>query len=81
MVPPSNGTGEKRLREMLNQRYYHPKFHYHIDELKCKDCQKHKLAGSGYDLLPAKEDVRIAPWKDCHQFDWAMESQSQWLTS
>jgi hypothetical protein len=55
--------GEKRLREMLNQRYYHTKLHYHIDKLKCKDCQKHKLAGRGYGLLPERE-VRIALWEE-----------------
>ncbi len=32
--------GEKRLQETLNQRCYHPRLHYHIDKLKCKDCQK-----------------------------------------
>jgi hypothetical protein len=46
---------------------------YLIDKLKCKDCQKHKLAGHGYGLLPTRE-ARIAageevainlvgPWK------------------
>ena len=65
--------GEKRLHEIINQRYYHPKLHHHIDKLKCKDCQKHKLTGHGHGLLP-KHDVRIAsgeevainligPWK------------------
>ncbi len=44
--------GEKRLQEMSNQLYYHPRLHYHIDKLKCKYCQKHKLAGHGYGLLP-----------------------------
>jgi hypothetical protein len=37
--------------------------HYHIDKLKCKDCQKHKLSGRGYGLLP-KQEVRIAPWEE-----------------
>ncbi len=37
--------------------------HYHIDKLKCKDCQKHKLVGHGYSLLP-KQEVRIAPWEE-----------------
>ncbi len=55
--------GEKRLQETLNQRYYHPRLCYHIDKLKCKDCQKHKLAGRGYGLLP-KQEVRIAPWEE-----------------
>jgi hypothetical protein len=44
--------GEKRLCETLNQGYYQPKLRYHIDKLKCKYCQKHKLAGRGYGLIP-----------------------------
>ncbi len=51
--------GEKRLHETLNQHYHHPKFWYQI-ELKCKGCQKYKLAGCGYGLLP-KQEVQIAP--------------------
>ncbi len=54
--------GEKRLRDMLNQCYHHPKSRYHIDKLKCKDCQKYKVPGRGYGLLP-KREVRTAPWK------------------
>jgi hypothetical protein len=56
-------SGEKRLREKLNQRYYHPRLHYHIDKLKCKECQKHKLECRGYGLLP-KQEVWIAPWEE-----------------
>jgi hypothetical protein len=63
--------GEKRLQETLNQHYYHPRLCYHIEKLKCKDCQKHKLEGRGYGLLPERD----------HRFDWAMEGQSQWSTS
>jgi hypothetical protein len=55
--------GEKRLQETLNQRYYHPRLCYHIDKLKCKDCQKYKLDGCGYGLLP-KQEVRIAPCEE-----------------
>jgi hypothetical protein len=55
--------GEKRLQDMLNQYFHHPKSHYHIDKLKCKDCQKYKLAGCGYGLLP-KQEVRIATWEE-----------------
>jgi hypothetical protein len=33
--------GEKRLGEMLNQGYDHPKLCYHIDSLKCRDSQKY----------------------------------------
>jgi hypothetical protein len=53
----------KRLREMLNQCHHHPNLWFQIDELKCKDCQKYKLAGRGYGRLP-KQEVRIAPWKE-----------------
>jgi hypothetical protein len=40
-------SGEKRLQDTLNQRYHRPELRYHINELKCKDCQKYKLAGHG----------------------------------
>ncbi len=55
--------GEKRLCETLKQLYHHPKLRYHIDRLKCKDCQKYKLAGRGYGLIP-KRSVQIAPWEE-----------------
>jgi hypothetical protein len=55
--------GEKRLQKMLSQHYHHPILRYHIEKLKCKDCQKYKLAGRGYGLLP-KREVRIAPWEE-----------------
>ena len=55
--------GEKRLQDTMNQRYHHPKLCYHIEKLKCKDCQKYKLAGHGYGLLP-KQEVWIAPWEE-----------------
>ncbi len=55
--------GERRLRETLNQCYHYLKLCYHIDRLKCKDCQRYKLAGHGCGLLP-KREVRIAPWEE-----------------
>jgi hypothetical protein len=55
--------GKKRLQETLDQCYHHPRLRYHIEKLKCKDCQKHKLKGRGYGLLP-KREVRIAPWEE-----------------
>ena len=54
---------EKRLQDTLNQRYHHLKLRYHIEKLKCKDCQKYKLEGRGYGLLPEQE-VQIAPWEE-----------------
>ncbi len=47
----------------LQERYYHPKLRYTIDRFKCSHCQKHKLSGHGYGLLPECE-VHIAPWED-----------------
>ena len=55
--------GQHRLQDTLNARYYHPKLRWHVDNLKCRDCQKHKLAGRGYGLLP-KREVRVAPWEE-----------------
>jgi hypothetical protein len=52
-----------RLQDTLNQRYHHPRLHYHIEKLKCKHCQEYKLAGHGYGLLP-KQELRIAPWEE-----------------
>jgi hypothetical protein len=48
---------------MLNQHYHHPKLRYHIEKLKRSDCQKYKLAGRGYGLLP-KQEVQIAPLEE-----------------
>jgi hypothetical protein len=55
--------GEKRLQETLKQHNHHPKLHYHIEKLNCKDCQRHKLECCGYGLLP-KREVWIAPWEE-----------------
>ena len=35
----------------------------HIDNYKCADCQKHKLSGKGYGLLPEQE-VRCEPFEE-----------------
>ncbi len=47
----------------MNQHYHHPELCCHIDKLKCKDCQKYKLAGRGYGLVP-KREVWTAPWEE-----------------
>ena len=73
--------GEKRLQEMLNQHYNHPRLRYHIDKLKCKNCQKHKLAGRGYGLPTQTRGADCTLGRSCHQFDWTLEGQNQWLTS
>jgi hypothetical protein len=63
----------KRLREALNQQHHHPKLRYQIDKLKCKDCQKYKLAGP-----TQTRSVDCTMGRSRHQFDWTMEGQSQW---
>ncbi len=55
--------GEKRLSELLKQRYHHPSLRRHVEQLKCTDCQKYKIPGRGYGLLPERE-VRVAPWEE-----------------
>ena len=55
--------GEKRLKESLRQQYYHPSLRRHIEQLKCQDCQRYKIPGRGYILLP-KQEVHVAPWEE-----------------
>ena len=55
--------GQSQLNKTLRQRYYHPKLRYHIDRVKCKHWQRHKLTGRGYGLLP-KRELGIAPWEE-----------------
>jgi hypothetical protein len=56
-------SGEICLRETLQQRYHHSKLQYTIDKFKCEHCQRHKLSGKGYGLLPERE-MQIAPWEE-----------------
>jgi len=55
--------GSKRLRETLQKRYYHPQLRRTVDKYQCEHCQKHKLSGKGYGLLPERE-LRVAPWTE-----------------
>ena len=55
--------GDTRLRATLNQRYHHQYLRRTIDTFKCEHCQRHKLSGKGYGLLPERE-MRIAPWEE-----------------
>jgi hypothetical protein len=47
--------GQKRLRETLHQRYYHPQLRRQIDTFRCEHCQRYKLT---------ERQVRIAPWEE-----------------
>ena len=47
--------GSKRLYEHINQRYYNRDIRKHIDRFNCNYCQRNKLEGRGYGLLPERE--------------------------
>ena len=55
--------GEKQLRETLKLRYHHPQLRHTIDNFKCEHCQRHRLSGRGYGLLPERE-MQTAPWEE-----------------
>ena len=55
--------GSKRLRETLKKRYYHPQLRRTVNKDQFEHCQKHKLLGKGYGLLPERE-LCIAPWTE-----------------
>ena len=55
--------GQTRMRDTLQTRYHSSKLRSEIEKLVCEECQKHKLAGKGYGLLPERE-VRVAPWEE-----------------
>ena len=51
------------MRLTLQTRYYHPELRRHTDEYKCDACQRHKLNGRGYGLLPER-NINETPWQD-----------------
>ncbi len=55
--------GSKHLRETIQKRYYHPQLRRTIDSFHCEHCQRHKLSGKGYGLLPERE-LCVAPWTE-----------------
>ena len=55
--------GSKRTRLTLKARYYHPEIHRHVDEFNCDACQRHKLDGRGFGLLP-EQSITEVPWQD-----------------
>ena len=48
-------SGQQRLRLSIQQRFYHRELCKTVDNSKCHACQKHKLYGAGYGLLPERE--------------------------
>lgn len=55
--------GTKRMRLTLQARYYHPDLRTQVDRYNCDACQRHKLEGRGYGLLPERNISEI-PWQD-----------------
>ena len=39
----------------IGARYYHPALKTKVRSFRCDLCQKHKLPGKGYGLLPERE--------------------------
>jgi hypothetical protein len=56
--------GCKRLYEHVRQRYYNQGISAYIDHFNCDYCQRNKLGGRGYGLLPERE-VRSIPFEEC----------------
>ena len=55
--------GNNRMRDAIQARYYHPNLRSYIDRFACEICQKHKLSGRQFGLLPER-DVRTHPWQE-----------------
>ena len=72
--------GEKRLRDAIMMRYYHPDLRRHIGNFFCNACQKHKLSGRGFEWLPGL-DVNT---HTCHEVavdmigPWIIEIIHKW---
>ena len=56
--------GSKRLNMQIGARYYHSELRHKIDKFHCEHCQRNKLDGKGYGLLPERE-IRTMPFNEC----------------
>ena len=55
--------GEERLRQAVSARFHHNELRRYISQLRCDACQRHKLDGKGYGLLPERE-VTAMPFNE-----------------
>ena len=72
--------GNNRLRDAIQARFYHPHLRKFIDDFVCDACQRHKLPGKGYGLLPER-DVNTHPWREVAVDligPWAIEIRDKW---
>jgi len=51
--------GNNRMRDAIQARYYHPNLRKYIDNFTCAICQKHKLSGRPYGLLPERDMLEL----------------------
>ena len=58
-------AGATKLYHSIRPMFYHPHLKRVIDNFKCDVCQRHKLQGPGYGLLPPRT-ARFAPWEEVH---------------
>ncbi len=65
--------GSKRLHEWICQRYHNRELRKYIDNFNCDYCQRNKLDGKGYGLLPECEVLSI-PFEEC-----AMDLIGPWV--
>jgi RNase H-like domain found in reverse transcriptase len=56
--------GSKHLYLQIGTWYYHSDLRRHIDHLQCKHCQRNKLDGKGYGLLPECK-IQTMPFNEC----------------
>ena len=72
--------GNNRMRDAIQARYFHPNLRSYIDKFACEICQKHKLSGRQFGLLPER-DVRTHPWQEVAVDligPWAINIRDQW---
>jgi hypothetical protein len=56
--------GSTRLFMQISSQYYHRDIRLLVDKFYCKHCQRNKLSGTGYGLLPERE-LRSIPFEEC----------------
>jgi hypothetical protein len=56
--------GSKRLSKQTHQRYHNRDLRRYIGNFNCDYCQRNKLDGKGYGLLPERE-VQSIPFEEC----------------
>ncbi len=56
--------GRKRLLMQISSWYYHREIHSLVDKFHCEHCQRNKLNGTGYGLLPERK-LHSVPFKEC----------------